>query len=91
MRGNEELDALEVVGIPLSDYLILPSVLAPRLRFMPLLCHLYGCLVGILGGFVVSISMLNITSLGYLHQTLDAVRRSINSFLASSRRSPLRS
>jgi phospholipid/cholesterol/gamma-HCH transport system permease protein len=71
MRGNEELDALEVVGIPLSDYLILPSVLA-LVFAMPLL-YLYGCLVGMFGGFVVSISMLNITSLGYLHQTLDAV------------------
>jgi phospholipid/cholesterol/gamma-HCH transport system permease protein len=71
MRGNEELDALEVVGIPLSDYLILPSVLA-LVFAMPLL-YLYGCLVGMLGGFVVSISMLNITSLGYLHQTFDAV------------------
>ena len=71
MRGNEEIDALEVVGIPVSDYLILPSVLA-LVFTMPLL-YLYGCLVGMLGGFIVSISMLNITSLGFLHQTLDAV------------------
>jgi phospholipid/cholesterol/gamma-HCH transport system permease protein len=71
MRGNEEIDALEVVGIPVSDYLILPSVLA--LVFMMPLLYLYGCLVGILGGFVVSISRLNITSLGFLHQTLDAI------------------
>jgi phospholipid/cholesterol/gamma-HCH transport system permease protein len=71
MRGNEEIDALAVVGIPVSDYLILPSVLALVLT-MPLL-YLYGCLVGMLGGFVVSISMLNITTLGYLHQTLDAI------------------
>ena len=69
--ATRELDALEVVGIPLSDYLILPSVLA-LVFAMPLL-YLYGCLVGMFGGFVVSISMLNITSLGYLHQTLDAV------------------
>jgi phospholipid/cholesterol/gamma-HCH transport system permease protein len=71
MRGNEEIDALEVVGIPASDYLILPSVLALVLT-MPLL-YLYGCLVGMFGGFVVAISMLNITSLGFLHQTLDAI------------------
>jgi phospholipid/cholesterol/gamma-HCH transport system permease protein len=71
MRGNEELDALEVVGIPVSEYLILPAVLA--LVFMMPLLYLYGCLVGMLGGFVVSISMLNITALGFLHQTLDAI------------------
>jgi phospholipid/cholesterol/gamma-HCH transport system permease protein len=71
MKGNEEIDALEVVGIPVSDYLILPSVLALVLT-MPLL-YLYGCLVGMFGGYVVAISMLNITSLGFLHQTLDAI------------------
>jgi phospholipid/cholesterol/gamma-HCH transport system permease protein len=71
MRGNEELDALQVVGIPVSDYLILPAVLA-LVFTMPVL-YLYGCLVGMLGGFVVSISMLDITALGFLNQTLDAV------------------
>ena len=71
MRGNEEIDALEVVGIPVSDYIVLPSVLA--LAFTMPLLYLYGCLVGMLGGFVVAIAMLNITGLGYLHQTLDAV------------------
>jgi phospholipid/cholesterol/gamma-HCH transport system permease protein len=71
MRGNEELDALEVVGIPVSDYLILPSVLALVIT-MPVL-YLYGCLLGILGGFLVAISMLNITALGYYQQTLGAV------------------
>ena len=71
MRGNEELDALEVVGIPVADYLILPSVLALVLT-MPLL-YLYGCLVGMLGGFVVAISMLDVTVLGFLNQTIDAV------------------
>jgi phospholipid/cholesterol/gamma-HCH transport system permease protein len=71
MRGNEELDALAVVGIPVIDYIVLPSVLALALT-MPLL-YLYGCLVGMIGGFVVSIAMLDITAVGYLHQTLDAV------------------
>jgi phospholipid/cholesterol/gamma-HCH transport system permease protein len=39
---------------------------------MPLL-YLYGCLVGILGGFVVAIAMLDVTALGYFNQTLGAV------------------
>jgi phospholipid/cholesterol/gamma-HCH transport system permease protein len=71
MRGNEELDAPEVVGIPVSDYLILPSVLAVVIN-MPVL-YLYGFLVGLFGGFLVAISMLNITALGYNQQTLGAV------------------
>ncbi len=71
MRGNEELDALAVVGIPASDYIVLPSVLA-LVFTMPLL-YLYGCFVGILGGFVVALAMLDITPLGYFHQTVEAV------------------
>ncbi len=71
MRGNEELDALEVVGIPVSDYIILPSVLALAIT-MPLL-YLYGALLGMFGGFVVAMAMLNVTVLGYLHQTIAAV------------------
>jgi phospholipid/cholesterol/gamma-HCH transport system permease protein len=71
MNGNEELDALEVVGIPVTDYIILPSVLALAIT-MPIL-YLYGALLGMLGGFVVALAMLDITTLGYMHQTLDAV------------------
>jgi len=54
-----------------SDYIVLPSILA-LVFTMPLL-YLYGCLVGMLGGFVVSIGMLNITGAGYLNQTLGSV------------------
>jgi phospholipid/cholesterol/gamma-HCH transport system permease protein len=71
MLGNEEIDALQVIGIPVEDYILLPSILALILT-MPLL-YLYGCLVGIAGGGVVAISMLNITVAGYVQQTLGAV------------------
>jgi phospholipid/cholesterol/gamma-HCH transport system permease protein len=71
MQGNEEIDALTVVGIPVADYILLPSILA-LIFTMPFL-YLYGCLVGMFGGFVVSIAMLNITGAGYLYQTLNSV------------------
>lgn len=71
MQGNEEIDALTVIGIPVSDYVVLPAVLA-LVFTMPFL-YLYGCLVGMLGGFVVAIGMLNVTGAGYLNQTLGAV------------------
>src|SRR5271165_4559195 len=71
MQGNEEIDALQVIGIPVSDYILLPSILA-LVFTMPLL-YLYGCLVGMVGGFMVSIAMLTVTGPGYLAQTLDAV------------------
>ena len=71
MQGNEEIDALQVIGIPVTDYILLPSILA-LVFTMPLL-YLYGCLVGMVGGFMVSIAMLTVTGPGYLAQTLDAV------------------
>jgi phospholipid/cholesterol/gamma-HCH transport system permease protein len=71
MLGNEEIDALTVTGIPVSSYLILPSVLALVIT-MPLL-YLYGCLVSMLGGCVVAVAMLHVSFAGYVTQTLGAV------------------
>lgn len=71
MQGNEEIDALQVIGIPIGSYLLLPAVLA-LLFTLPLL-YLYGCVMGLLGGFVVSYSMLNVTAAGYFQETLQAV------------------
>lgn len=70
MQGNEEIDALKVFGISVSSYLILPAVLS-LVFTMPFL-YLYGCLIGMFGGYIVAISMLDITSLGYFHQTIIA-------------------
>jgi len=71
MLGNEEIDALTVTGIPVTTYLILPSVLALVIT-MPLL-YLYACLISMAGGAVVSVAMLHVTLAGYVHQTLGAV------------------
>lgn len=71
MQGNEEIDALKVIGIPVADYILLPSILA--LTFTMPFLYLYGCLVGMIGGGIVAISMLNITAAGYLTQSLGAV------------------
>ncbi len=71
MQGSEELDALRAFGIPVNDYLILPRVFALTLM-MPLL-YLYGCAVGILGGFVVAVTMLNLSPESFITQTRGAV------------------
>jgi phospholipid/cholesterol/gamma-HCH transport system permease protein len=71
MEGNEELDALQVTGIPVSDYILLPSIFALVVT-MPLL-YLYGCVVGLFGGMIVAMAMLNVSAIGYLHQTVSAV------------------
>ena len=60
MQGNEEIDALKAFGIPVYDFLILPRIIA-LVSMMPLL-YLYGCAIGILGGYVVSIATLDLTS-----------------------------
>ncbi|MFT8560661.1 MAG: ABC transporter permease, partial [Acetobacter sp.] len=71
MLGNEEIDALQVFGIPVSSYILLPSILSLGLM-MPLL-YIYGTLIAIFGGFVVSVSMMDIYPLGYLNTTFQGV------------------
>ncbi len=74
MQGSNELDALSVLGIPVQDYLILPRVLGLTLM-MPVL-YLYGSFVGILGGFVVAVGMLNISPELFMAQVREAVTMS---------------
>ena len=58
MQTNEEIDALEVLGLNAVDFLVLPRVLA-LLAMMPLL-YVYGCVAGLLGGLVVGAGMLDL-------------------------------
>jgi phospholipid/cholesterol/gamma-HCH transport system permease protein len=67
MLGNEEIDAIQAIGIPVYDYLILPRVLA--LTFMMPFLYLYGCAVGIFGGFVVAVAMLNLSPDSFIDET----------------------
>ncbi len=74
MQGNEEIDALQAVGISVFDYLVLPRVLALT-GMMPIL-YLYGCAVGIFGGFLVAIATLNLSPIGFLEETRSALEAS---------------
>ncbi len=71
MQGNEEIDALEVFGIPVFDYLVLPRV-AALVGMLPLL-YCYACAVGLLGGLVVSVSVLDLTAISYIDETRKAI------------------
>ena len=71
MLGNEEIDALQAVGVPLTDYLILPRIAALTLM-MPLL-YLYGSLAGILGGFLVAVAMLHLPPAAFFDHVQAAV------------------
>jgi len=71
MEVNEEIDALKTLGISPMEYLVLPRMLALVLM-MPLLC-LYADLMGILGGAIVAVGMLDINMFQYYIQTKGAV------------------
>ena len=71
MLGNEEIDALRAVGVKLSDYLILPRIVALT-AMMPLL-YLYGSLAGIFGGFLVATAMLHLSPTTFLDHVQYAV------------------
>jgi phospholipid/cholesterol/gamma-HCH transport system permease protein len=71
MQGNEEIDALKALGVPIRDYLVVPRVIA-LMAMMPLL-YAYACAMGLLGGFVVSLTTLDLTPVAYLNETQRAV------------------
>jgi phospholipid/cholesterol/gamma-HCH transport system permease protein len=72
MQVNEEIDALQTLGVPPMEFLVLPRMLALALM-MPLLC-LYSDLMGVLGGMIVGVFMLDLNPVQYFHQTRLAVQ-----------------
>ena len=71
MQVNEEVDALTTLGISPIDFLVLPRMLA--LMLMVPLLTVYADLMGILGGYVVGVSMLGLRSAEYLNATMQMV------------------
>jgi phospholipid/cholesterol/gamma-HCH transport system permease protein len=71
MQGNEEIDALSTLGISPIEFLVVPRMLA-LIVMTPLLC-IYANLMGIIGGFIVGVGMLNVTATAYLLQTQGAI------------------
>ncbi|MCP4686871.1 MAG: ABC transporter permease [Desulfobacterales bacterium] len=77
MEVNEEIDALRTLGISPMEFLVLPRMLALALM-MPLLC-LYADLMGVLGGLIVGVAMLDISFMEYVNMTRASV--TLNDFL----------
>ena len=67
MQVNEEIDALQTLGISPMEFLVLPRMVA-LIIMMPMLC-LYADLMGILGGLIVGVGMLDLGLTEYLNQT----------------------
>ena len=71
MQTNEEIDALKTLGISPMEFLVLPRLLALFLM-MPLL-SLYADLMGILGGMIIGVSVLDLNFLEYYAKTRESV------------------
>lgn len=71
MKVNEEIDALTLLGLSPIEYLGVPRVLAATLA-QPLL-GVGGAITGIIGGFIIAFTVLDLNSAAYYNQTLTAV------------------
>jgi phospholipid/cholesterol/gamma-HCH transport system permease protein len=77
MKVNEEISALQTFGISSLEFLVLPRMVA-LILMMPFLC-VFADLISILGGFVVSAGMLDISPTVYFGRIVHAIQ--LRSFL----------
>ncbi len=77
MQVNEEIDALQTMGINPLDFLVLPRLTA-LIIMMPLLA-ICADFIGILGGFFIGCLSLDISPVLYYEQTINAIH--LNHFL----------
>jgi len=71
MKANDELNALQTMGISPFDFIVLPR-LATLAIMMPVLAFL-ASLSGIFGGMVVSVGFMDITATQFLTQTANSI------------------
>lgn len=71
MRVNEEIDAMQVIGIPFVPFVAVPRVLALMIT-LPLLT-LIADSVGILGGWLVGVLYLDLSSSQYISESIRAL------------------
>jgi phospholipid/cholesterol/gamma-HCH transport system permease protein len=71
MKANEEIDALETLGLSAVDFLVLPRLIALGVM-MPLLA-LYANALGIVGGMAVALKVLKIPPAAYWVEMLTIV------------------
>lgn len=71
MQVNEEVDALETMGIAPTDFLVLPRMLA--LIIMVPLLTVFADLMGMVGGFLVGITILDLSPAQYVQSTISMV------------------
>ena len=71
MKVNEEIDALATMGIDPMEFLVLPRMVALVLM-MPLLT-LFADAMGMIGGLLVGVGMLDLSFTAYFQQSIGAI------------------
>jgi phospholipid/cholesterol/gamma-HCH transport system permease protein len=71
MKTNEEIDALEVLGLQPVAFLVVPRVLA-MLLMLPLL-YGFACVAGLAGGYAVSATLLDLPPVVYINRSIEAL------------------
>jgi phospholipid/cholesterol/gamma-HCH transport system permease protein len=71
MKVNEEIDALTTLGINPMDFLVTPRMFALVLMIPAL--TMYASLMGIIGGAMVGLAMIDASFVQYAQQTISAV------------------
>jgi phospholipid/cholesterol/gamma-HCH transport system permease protein len=71
MQVNQEIDALTTMGFAPMEFLVLPRMLA--LMLMVPLLTVYADLMGILGGAVIAVSLLDVSLRVYFNQLQEAL------------------
>ena len=71
MKVNQEIDALKTFGFSAIEFLVFPRLLA-LILMMPLLC-VFADLLGILGGFVVGITLFDLSWVEYYYETINVM------------------
>jgi phospholipid/cholesterol/gamma-HCH transport system permease protein len=71
MKVTQEVDAFTTAGFSPLEFLVLPRVMA-LILMMPLLC-LYADFLGVLGGAVIGVAMLDLSWITYFNETANAI------------------
>jgi phospholipid/cholesterol/gamma-HCH transport system permease protein len=71
MKVTQEIDAFTTAGFSPLEFLVLPRVMA-LILMMPLLC-VYADFVGVIGGAVIGVGMLDLSWTTYFNETANAI------------------
>jgi phospholipid/cholesterol/gamma-HCH transport system permease protein len=74
MQTNEEIDALKTLGVSPVEFLVVPRVIA-MVIMMPILT-IYADLMGVFGGYVISVGTIGLNPVEYLNHTQSAIKLS---------------